>query len=1044
MVYNHTGVRELSTLLIIALIIGLSPVPSAWPVATHLARNSTIVYDFESGLQGWDSPSGAITRVEWTADRAKSGQHSMKLTVDLRNSDPNRRNGEIYVDMSYMDLRGKTVSVWVSASTGIRGDLNQPNGIHLFAEDFIGRRLYGTWQYFLEGGWFQVTLPVTNTKPACGSMDFGFTPSLIRRIGINIAIPPSSAATFNGNVYVDDIGFETATLPQSANLFDFQDPEALSHHPMWGLVPGWGDSALGTPTWQSGALALPAHFTMTSDATRKGAVGIIFSPPLDLAYKTHAIISADVRFVPSATTSNNCPFVVSIWAYDDDKKKWFISDDINVGAGEWTRISFDLGDMVQYKPGIKDYAGDVATLDAVRQVVFQFWANTAYDGQLLIDNIALGGLEVAHPSLNQDIVHAENGQFVLNGKPFRFVGGNIEYLFSEHSSTVKEMLGQAASLGASVVRTWGFSEGCEDPTLSNCAIWSSRFQPMRGQWNETAFKHFDQVVAMAAERGLRLIVPLANNWNEYGGRPQYITWLEQEYPGDIPPGIISNTHTYNDLFYTNAHVKQWYKDYVTQFISRTNSITGIRYGEDPTIFAWELINEPRASSDVTGATLHQWLVEMSEVVDGLDSNHMIGTGEEGWYIMPKASADIRARLPDGTVWQNLPGNYWQHGVNWKPPAGPTWSSDGVDFISDHSSTDTQVCWQAYAGESDQAPVECQTRAGVPKIDFTSMHLYIDAGASNLYFAPYCAASFDTTICNQAYDRPYHQAFLWIAEHMSDTLALGKPMIVGEFGFRTSGKGLPSSGSVPSHVPPFQPHHRAQLYEWYLGEMFRQGVNGALFWNLGFDGYPESLWDGADALAESGSVLWRYNFLSDSTNIGLCLGPEHVTQGQYSVCANYDSGKGYGKAFVDRINIPSTHHDWSPEYRHRFRVDVYGNTSLSVIVGLVTGQDQTWYESVPQSIVKGWNTITVDTTQKMWKSAASGWEYTDTVHDLEDVRQVSIGISNYTISGTFYVDNLRHVGNDGLVLYSGDPALASVKHAICQNWRSCVYLPAIYK
>jgi hypothetical protein len=38
-------------------------------------------------------------------------------------------------------------------------------------------------------------------------------------------------------------------------------------------------------------------------------------------------------------------------------------------------------------------------------------------------------------------------------------------------------------------------------------------------------------------------------------------------------------------------------------LTRRNTITGIEYRNDPTIFAWELINEPRCMSDASGDTL---------------------------------------------------------------------------------------------------------------------------------------------------------------------------------------------------------------------------------------------------------------------------------------------------------------------------------------------------------------------------------------------------------------------------------------------------------
>lgn len=44
--------------------------------------------------------------------------------------------------------------------------------------------------------------------------------------------------------------------------------------------------------------------------------------------------------------------------------------------------------------------------------------------------------------------------------------------------------------------------------------------------------------------------------------------------------------------------------YIDQAIlTRANTINGLSYKDDPSIFAWELINEPRCLSDLSGTTL---------------------------------------------------------------------------------------------------------------------------------------------------------------------------------------------------------------------------------------------------------------------------------------------------------------------------------------------------------------------------------------------------------------------------------------------------------
>ena len=74
---------------------------------------------------------------------------------------------------------------------------------------------------------------------------------------------------------------------------------------------------------------------------------------------------------------------------------------------------------------------------------------------------------------------------------------------------------------------------------------------------------------------------------------------------------------------------------------------------------------------------------------------------------------------------------------------------------------------------------------------------------------------------------------------------------------------------------------------------------------------------------------------------------------------------------------------------------------------------------------------MDAEQPEWKSAATEWEYSGTVNDLDNVHQVSIGLLNYTLSGTVYIDNLRHRFDDSLVIYPDDPAVPVIT---AEAWR----------
>lgn len=49
----------------------------------------------------------------------------------------------------------------------------------------------------------------------------------------------------------------------------------------------------------------------------------------------------------------------------------------------------------------------------------------------------------------------------------------------------------------------------------------------------------------------------------------------------------------HDPFFTDSDVKQLFKNHIDAMVNRRNTINNRLYKDDPTIFAWDLMNEPR-------------------------------------------------------------------------------------------------------------------------------------------------------------------------------------------------------------------------------------------------------------------------------------------------------------------------------------------------------------------------------------------------------------------------------------------------------------------
>jgi mannan endo-1,4-beta-mannosidase len=247
---------------------------------------------------------------------------------------------------------------------------------------------------------------------------------------------------------------------------------------------------------------------------------------------------------------------------------------------------------------------------------------------------ALAAPPVSAP--DSHFVEAKGNRLTLAGKSYEFAGTNNYYLGYKSPAMVDAVLDDAAAAGFDVIRTWGFQD-YQNPDGSGSVhqnfegVWYQAWDDTAGApvVNEGAdgLERLDYVIAAAAERGIRLIIPFTNNWNAFGGMDQYVRWAGLDEHAD---------------FYTDPTIRGWFKDWTATLLNRTNSLTGVAYKDDPTIMAWELANEPRCTSagvypdgECDTETITTWADEMSRHVKSIDDNHLLAVGDEGFFCRPE-------------------------------------------------------------------------------------------------------------------------------------------------------------------------------------------------------------------------------------------------------------------------------------------------------------------------------------------------------------------------------------------------------------------------
>lgn len=241
----------------------------------------------------------------------------------------------------------------------------------------------------------------------------------------------------------------------------------------------------------------------------------------------------------------------------------------------------------------------------------------------------------ARPAARRGFVSTDGTRFLVDGQPFRFTGANVSVMYREEDrERMPETMREAARDGLRVVRVWAYGEGNEETGIravgNDKDDWprKHRFRPAPGQWNEAEFVHLDRVIAEAARNNLRVQICLTNWWRDTGGITQYLYWAGIEDAADDkqPFGIKMDRAM---LFYTNEMTRRLYREHVEKIVTRRNTVTGVLYRDDPTIMAYELMNEAQAPTG-RWSERRAWVAEMSAYIKSLDPEHLVTPGTWGY------------------------------------------------------------------------------------------------------------------------------------------------------------------------------------------------------------------------------------------------------------------------------------------------------------------------------------------------------------------------------------------------------------------------------
>ncbi|SCV71400.1 BQ2448_2988 [Microbotryum intermedium] len=229
------------------------------------------------------------------------------------------------------------------------------------------------------------------------------------------------------------------------------------------------------------------------------------------------------------------------------------------------------------------------------------------------------------PKPTSYVKRASSGQgLTLDGATYRIVGTNIYWLCNDENianvpkgtptdkSRVREALAIAVAMGANTIR------------LISCGTSVAYAQAMNPSYQvfggAAQLDIHDYVVYAAGQYGLRIVMPLTDNYDYYhGGKYSYIRFVKQ------------SEANYGASFLNTNAVYGPFRDYVNFVMNRVNSYNGIAYKNDPTIMAWETGNELGGYIGKENYPPLYWTNRVAGLIRGLSPKSLIIDGSDGFY-----------------------------------------------------------------------------------------------------------------------------------------------------------------------------------------------------------------------------------------------------------------------------------------------------------------------------------------------------------------------------------------------------------------------------
>jgi hypothetical protein len=204
-----------------------------------------------------------------------------------------------------------------------------------------------------------------------------------------------------------------------------------------------------------------------------------------------------------------------------------------------------------------------------------------------------------------NFITADGDKLKDGDKDFRFVSFDEPDLINDTpEAEVKDALLSTSQLGGQVTRLYVISvqKPGDTPDIQRNVSFDTKNNKLI--FNEKLFRSLDRELALCNQYGIRLIIPLVDEWDWTGGIKEYAAFRGKS----------------QNEFWTDPQVRNDFKQVINYILNRTNTVTGVKYKDDKAVLAWETGNEITPTDE--------WTNDIAAYIKSIDKNHLVLDGNQ--------------------------------------------------------------------------------------------------------------------------------------------------------------------------------------------------------------------------------------------------------------------------------------------------------------------------------------------------------------------------------------------------------------------------------